>query len=121
MPSQQELMGHGLPGPLARALGADGPNTGLTATGTNQGGALALTAAISLFGTVASGAGAVLPASYDKPLYAVLNGGSNALLVYPAGTDVINAGSAGAAISVAAGKSAFFYQYEGGWIANVSA
>lgn len=118
MATQQELMGHGLPGPLARALGVDGPNTGLTATGSNQAGALALTAAISMFTTVAANTGALLPVSSDKPLMAVFNGGVSALTVYPNGSDTINGASS---ISVPASKSALFLQYDGGWIGNVSA
>jgi hypothetical protein len=101
----------------------------LTATGTTIAGALTLNADFNLFGTVASGSGTQLPYAEGQPIQAIYNGGSNALLVYPQATEIINAGAVGVAFSVAAGKSAIFVPGKnnavtppiGAWIANVSA
>ena len=57
--------------------------SGLTATGTTQGTALAISADINSFGTVASGTGAKLFAAMPGDSQIVYNGGANALTVYP--------------------------------------
>lgn len=116
MPSTQELMGHGMPSGLAKALGQD-YNAGLTATGSTQGTALALTSALSSFSTVAASTGAILPPASNKAPYVTYNGGANPLTVYPNGADTINGTTS---FSVTNGKSAVFFQFDGGWIANLS-
>jgi len=78
-----------------------------TAAGSAQGDAYAIVAEATLFTTVASSTGAVLPADAGpKSEYRVYNGGANALAVYPPSGGKINNGSADAAISVASGKGA---------------
>jgi hypothetical protein len=68
--------------------------TGLVATGASQGTALALTADISMFGTVAAGTGAILPALNPCDVSTVFNGGANALLLYPpSGAKINNLGT----------------------------
>lgn len=77
---------------------------GLTATGANIGTAVALTNTVSAFATVAASTGATLPDLATGTKVTVLNGGANALSLYPINASgTINGGSAGAAISVAAG------------------
>lgn len=94
--------------PTSLASGASTPGalqasaTGLTATGTNQGNALALTSDINYFTTVASGTGAVLPTSAGGKTVYVINKGANALLLYPASSGTIDALSANTAISIPA-------------------
>jgi hypothetical protein len=63
---------------------------GLTATGSNQSGALALTTLLSRVSTVASGTGVLLPASAPGLSITINNTGLNVLQVYGAGTDTIN-------------------------------
>jgi hypothetical protein len=75
--------------------------TGLTATGTVQGTAFAVPADINKFTTVAAGTGAILPAMNPGDSLVVVNGGANALLLYPPVGATINALGANTAYSVA--------------------
>lgn len=68
---------------------ANSAATGLTATGTNQATAYALTAKSNSFSTVAAGTGVILTGSVgDDQL--VYNGGANPMTVYPASGAGIN-------------------------------
>jgi len=103
-------------------------STGLTAAGSTQATALALTAEFNQFSTVAASTGATLPAGSEPgDEILVINNGANALAVYPTGTGTINTGSASAALSVAAGKAARFTCIGGGtgltrtWVGMISA
>lgn len=109
MTFKANLMGLGTPAGQAGAI-LGGANTGLTATGSTQSDALALSATNSQFSTVASGTGAILP-SYMQPgdYCRVFNNGANTLLVYPVSGAAINNGATNAGFSVAANKSAQFY------------
>lgn len=81
--------------------------TGLTAAGADHTDGFAITEPVSVFGTVASGTGAVLPANLSRGDTAeVYNLGANALLVYPPLGGTINGAAANAGVSVAAGKAA---------------
>lgn len=85
--------------------------SGLTAhAGASATNATPITAAVSQFTTVASsGDSAVLPTSMAGLNRIVINAAaSNAMNVYPAGTDTINALSGGTAFSLAANKTALF-------------
>lgn len=75
---------------------------GLTATGTTQANALPLPADASHFGTVAAGAGCILPACNAGDTGVIFNGSTNALLVYPPVGASINKGAANASYSIAA-------------------
>lgn len=129
MASPGRLMGAGMPAALANEIGTDSASGLLTATGSTIAGALVLLADFNLMGTVASGTGVQLPPAEGQPIQAVYNGGSNALLVYPQATEIINAGSVGVAFSVGAGKSCILYPGKnnavspsiGAWVANLSA
>lgn len=95
-----------LQGPGAATIGgASGAQnsvaTGLVATGASQGTALALTADISMFGTVAAGTGAILPALNPCDVSTVFNGGANALALYPPVGAKINGLAPNAAYAVA--------------------
>lgn len=117
MASVENLMAEGLPAPLAKQIGLEVPVTGLTASGTTQGGALALTSTFSVFSTVGSSAGCICSTDKDSFIY---NGGSNALTVYP-GTTAQGFGfaglSAGTGISVPVNKGAYFMPSRGSTIA----
>lgn len=62
----------------------------LTATGANQGTALALAAMINRITTAAAGTGVLLPAAASGLAVTVINRGANPVQVYGAGTDTIN-------------------------------
>lgn len=129
MASPGRLMAQGMPAGLASEIGQDSGSGLLTATGSTIAGALPLVADFNLFGTVASGAGCQLPPAEGQPQQVVYNGGSNALLVYPQATEIVNAGSVGVAMSVPSGKSAVFTPGKnnatsppiGAYIGNISA
>ncbi|WP_428331965.1 hypothetical protein [Novosphingobium sp.] len=117
MPSLSKLVGMGAPPAGAQFMVGD-VAAGLTATGTTQGTALALSANFNQVTTVAASAGVVLPAISAAPSLGVSNGdsievfnqGANALAVYPPVGSTINSLAANTALSVAAAKSARFIQ-----------
>lgn len=81
----------------------------LTAAGSTQADALAITADTNVCTTVASGTGVRLPAfvnagDIDESMI-IVNGGANSLSIYPASGSKINNLSADAAYALAAGKS----------------
>lgn len=106
MPSKAALMAGGMPAAQASRLGFDDPSAALTATGSVQDDALAIAGDYAVFGTVAASTGAILPAS--NGMFIVINGGANALKIYPPVGLAINGGSANAAFSVTNAKTAIF-------------
>ena len=99
-----KLFGSGLPSMAVAAIGND-VASGLTATGTTQGTAYAMTYADNEFTTVTSGTGASLYAGTPGDTQFVYNGGANALTVYPPSGSSLNglAANAGALISTNTG------------------
>jgi hypothetical protein len=103
----QRLMGSGF-APQA-AVNAVGDFSGaLTATGTTQGTALALTAATNYVGTTAGSTGVQLPACSPGDIVYVYNGGASTLSVYGQTGDAIAGGAANAAFSVATVRGCAF-------------
>lgn len=83
--------------------------TALTAAGSNQATALALTSEVNVIGTAAASTGVALPAAFDiGDEFVVVNGGANAITVYPFVGGYINALAQNAGVSVAAGASQTF-------------
>lgn len=121
MATKAELMAGGMPAALANKIGQDATVSGLTAAGTVQGNALQIVSSSSIFGTVAAGTGAILPSAHGKGKYIIVNGGANALLVYPAVGETINNGAANASISIPTTKSAIFDGNNNQWSAAISA
>jgi hypothetical protein len=79
----------------------------LTATGSTQNTALALSAINSVVTTTAASTGVRLPLRVDVGgLYFVANLGANALTIYPGTGESINALSANTGLSLAAGSKA---------------
>lgn len=78
-------------------------SSAVTAAGTNQGTATALTSVNNIVTTVSSGTGVVLPTGAAGQSVAVYNKGANALNVYPASGASIDALSTNVAYSLAAG------------------
>jgi hypothetical protein len=101
------LMGTGSSGAAAQAA-VGMPSVNLTATGNSQGTALALPSDFNVFTTVAASTGAILPTSRTGDWLTVVNHGANTLSVYPPTGGKIANGSANAAFSVAANKTAQF-------------
>lgn len=64
--------------------------SGLTATGSTQGGALLLPALVNRVTTAAASTGVLLPVSAAGLVVTVINRGANNLKIYGSGTDVIN-------------------------------
>lgn len=121
MGSQTEAIHSGFPAQQARLVAQTANSTGQAATGTTQADALVLTANITNFTTVGSGTGALLPSAGGLAMYAVMNNGISALLVYPAVGESLNGAAVNASVSVPAGKSATFIPHSNMWIANISA
>lgn len=122
MARDRELTGLGIPPLVAKMLGSTAPVTGLSGAGTSQSDGTALTSNFSVFSTVASSSGAVLPAAGAQGPYMVVNDGANALLVYPSTGQKINNGTAtSGSFSVTNAKSAIFIPVENQWFAILSA
>lgn len=81
---------------------------GLTAAGTTQATALALTNSINEFTTVAAGTGGILPTPEPGEDTFVANAGANALLIYPPVGGSIDALATNAGFSVPAGTRNIF-------------
>ena len=109
-------MAGGIPATVAKQIGLEIPSTGLTATGSTQGGALALTSNYATFTTVAANTGCLI--SGDKDSY-VYNGGANTLTVYPPVGLNFAGLSANTGISVPANKGALFIPSRNGSIATI--
>jgi hypothetical protein len=89
---------------------------GVVAAGTNQGNATVLPPRMAYnVSTVPAGTGVLLPPSVSGAEVAINNNqATNALLVYPNGTDTINAGGAGVGFSHGAGTIVIYYCFTAG-------
>jgi hypothetical protein len=83
-------------------------NTGISAAGSTQGTATAITKEINVVSTVASGAGVVFPTAVAGMVITITNTSANALLVYPATSAAINSAALNAAYSQPAGSTLQF-------------
>lgn len=123
MPTLNNLLGSGNSALTCQAsLGL--PTTSATATGSNQGTALAIPSDFVIFTTVGASTGTILPSLGVNVTdsYIVINHGANTLSVYPPTGGKIANGSANAAFSVAATKTAWFLCLgSGNWAASLSA
>ena len=94
----------------------------MVANGTTAATGTLMTAPLSHFGTVASGGYAVLPPAIAGTSQEIFNYGANTLNIAPyASTDVIDGGSAGAAVTLTTGhRLATFYCVSPGiWISDL--
>jgi hypothetical protein len=112
MTIKANLTGSGI-APLA-AIGIAGGNisNSLTAAGTTQATALALTNLndVHVITTAASSTGAVLPSSLSiGDQMVVVNGGANSITLYPPSGGKLNNGTANAGLAVAANKAAHVF------------
>lgn len=104
------VLGSGISPLAATNIVGDNANS-LTATGTAITDALQITAVVSHFGTVASSTGAKAPQDMNPgDMILVLNRGAQTLALYPpTSSGIINGGSAGAAVNIAANKSGLLF------------
>jgi hypothetical protein len=123
--SVRNIMGAGEPALVAQ-MASGTIADGLTATGSTQATGYAMSTDTAVFTTVAASTGAVLPGStlaQPGDEVVVANLGANALSVYPPVGGAINSLAANTALSVAAGKVAYFIARNGGlnWVGVLSA
>lgn len=119
MAQPSELMGLGIASPAARALGQT-QTLAVSAAGTTQATATAVSDGFVDVTTAASNAGVILPVAAGAAITSVRNGDSNTMKVYPAVGDLMN-GTANAAFSITTGKVAIFIPSGNRWHANLSA
>lgn len=113
MAQKYRLTGSGLAPLAALSIGGTVSNN-LTAAGSTQGTALAVTDDVNISTTTALSTGVILPATLAAgDTMTVANYGANALAVYPPTGGKINNGSANASVSVAANKSGVFVSIDG--------
>ena len=82
---------------------------GISAAGTTQGTATALTKEINVVNAVASGAGVILPVAVAGMVIIINNTSANTLAVYPTSGGIINSGLTNAAYSHVSGASLQYY------------
>lgn len=92
-------------------------NVAATAAGTTQATAAAIASDLTVFTTVAASAGARLPAAGASDDFVVVNGGANALTLYPPVGSKINNGTVNAGVSIPVGKAAHAFFGGGGQVA----
>ena len=120
MTIQNKLISLGMWGEIAEQVCLGDITSGLTAAGSTQADALAISADANIFGTVASGTGAVL-AIPSAARVIVRNGGANALLVYAPVGGTMN-GTSNGSLSIATTKNALFISTDGiNWYSILSA
>ncbi len=120
MTIQNKLISLGMWGEIAEQVCLGDVVTGLTAAGSAQTDALAITTDANIFGTVASGTGARLEIPASARVI-VRNGGANALLVYAPVGGTMN-GTSNGSLSVATTKNAMFVSADGiNWYSILSA
>ena len=115
MPSLSKIMAFGI-SPLAAGAITGDLSTGLTALGTTQGTALALSANHNLVTTAAVGTGVVLPAITNPPGLGVTagdeitiyNNGANTLNVFPPLGSTIGLAAVNVAVLIVSGKASTF-------------
>lgn len=103
-----DLMGVGFSAVQASLIG-DTLTTGLAGVGTAQSGAAQIVSSVTTMTTSSGQTAAVLPSTW--PLLStifVYNNSSTAALVFPAGTNTIDNGSASASVSIAQNRGRLF-------------
>lgn len=115
------MMGGGLSAGAAKAINGD-VNSAVSAAGTTQGTATALTAAVSVVTTAAASSGVVLTNSEIGDEYEVLNLGANAVTVYPPTSGQINQLAANSGFSLGTNTAVKIKKYTATkWVAWLSA
>lgn len=126
MTTIRNLMGTGNSSQAAAIMATGALTNNLTAAGNSQGTALLAPSDFLVFTTVGASTGVILPSASQGAspgdYYTIVNHGASTLSVYPPTGGKIANGSANAAFSVAATKSAFLVCIDGtNWAGSVSA
>lgn len=109
MGSVRSMMGAGLSGAAAQAIGAGSFATGISAAGSDNTDATQLVADFNVVTTVGSGEGVLLPDVEAGSDITVINGDTNALLVYPpSGGQINDLTATTAGVTIGAGKAGIF-------------
>jgi len=114
MSIQRKFVANGMAPRLAQVVGGT-VATGLSAAGSNQGTAVALSSDdFQVFSTVGGGQGCIFATLY-APMDRVwiANGGAHTLLVYPASGGQINNAGANAGLSLSSGTLGVFVSVDG--------
>jgi len=118
MPTKREVMAAGTAAPLARMLGSDLVLPVIPA-GTDQASATQLEANAVLLQPTANNQGVRLPAARGKYFYILRNpSGAHTVLVYPHGSEIINARAPGGAWPIGPSQTALFVPASNRWIAG---
>jgi hypothetical protein len=122
MTIQNKLVQGGIWTDVAKQATIGDAATGLTAAGSTQATALAITSDISVFSTVGASTGAILPSTLGACDLVVFNGGANALAVYcPVGGTMNGTSNGSVSVSTTA-KVARFVSADGlAWYSMVTA
>lgn len=117
----EEMMGGGLSAGQATAINGQTTLTA-SAAGSSQTDATLIKTSNTVFSTVGSGAGAILPATTVPGSCLVYNGGLNTLTIYPNTGSKINNGSTNSGVSLATNTAMLFIRLSTTqWIAFLSA
>lgn len=109
MATQSDLMGLGMPGPLATLLG--NTPTVVTGVGTTQATGATLRSMSSLVTAGGATAFTISANTTLSRLYFVFNPSSTTALIYPPSGAAIGAGATDAAFSLAQGKSVIIWRF----------
>lgn len=109
MATRQDLMGLGMPGPLATLLG--NVPTSVTGIGTSQAGGALLQSMTSCVTAGGATAYTISANTSLSRLFFVFNGSSTTALIYPPVGGAIGGGATDAAFSLVQGKSVIIWRF----------
>lgn len=121
MALSKEIMGGGFSAGAADAIQGQAALT-LSAAGTTQGTATAVTTSNNLVTTVAASSGVILPSSQQGDWLIIYNGGANPLSVYPPVGAKINQIATNGAMTLGTSTNCIYFCFSSTqWIAHLSA
>lgn len=117
----REIMGGGISAIAADAI-QGGVNLTITAAGTTQATATALTTSNNQITTAASGSGVILPATQQGDWVVLYNGGANAVAVYPNVGAKINSLTTNGSALLAPNTACIYFCFSSTqWVCDLSA
>lgn len=111
MATALELMGLGVPGAAAKAIG-QADNASVTPAGSTAADAALIVSPVTTLAT-ASAAGVKLPGAQAAPIFIVRNNSGANQTVYPSGADTINATTS---VTLTSAKVGLFVPHRTGWL-----
>lgn len=106
----REIMGGGFSAVSADAI-QGGVNSTISAAGTTQGTATAITTSNNFITTAAASSGVILPASQQGDWLIIYNGGANAVTVYPPVGAKINGIATNGGMSLGTNTNCIYFFY----------